>query len=363
VSRLSDQTKIPERQLAWLLHGAGVENLGGPDHGPEEIPVGRPGRGELLARVDACGICFSDLKIVSQGGSHARLYGRDLAAEPVIMGHEPAVTIVEVGEDLRDRFRPGERYVVQADIYVGGKSMAFGYMLPGAFEQYVILGEHVLAGDHGCYLLPIRKESTSCSAAALSEPWACCVAAYNAVQRTSFADGGVVWLRAFDGAGATLGDVVDEAAPPAMIVTTDVPPGLFERVLAICTDLGIACAARDGAALEDVKAEFAPDGFSDIVLVGPCTDADAQAASAALARGGTLALAGPPATLPTVVDIGRVHYDALMHVGSTDGCIGSAYKARRGFRLKPDGSAWFAGAAGPMGQMHVQLAVERANAP
>jgi L-sorbose 1-phosphate reductase len=365
---MSEATAIPARQLAWLLHGAGVENLGGPDHGPEEIDVPHCGPDELLARIDTCGVCFSDLKIVKQGGSHARLYDRDLAREPVIMGHEPAVTLVQVGENLRDKFAVGERYVVQADIYVNGKSIAFGYMLPGAYEQYALLGEEVLRGDDGCYLLPIEKADTGNAAASLSEPWACCVAAYKVAQRPHFAPGGVVWVAACDPSKpATLGSVFAPGKPPAQVIATDLPGGLAAELLAACSAAGVPFVARDGRAtaesVESVRAEHAPDGFGDVVLVGATEPALVEAASKALGRNGTLALIDPAASLPVSIDVGRVHYDYLVHVGSTDGNVESAYASRRGLALKPGGTAWFAGAAGPMGQMHVQLAVERANGP
>src|SRR5579864_2415273 len=72
--------KTPARQQRWELRGAGLENLALAER---ETP--RPGPGELLVRVDACGICFSDIKILTQGGSHARLVGRDLGRDPVVM--------------------------------------------------------------------------------------------------------------------------------------------------------------------------------------------------------------------------------------------------------------------------------------
>ncbi len=365
---MSEPSALPTRQRAWLLHGAGVENLGGPDLGPEEIDVPVCGPDELLARIDCCGVCFSDLKIVKQGGSHARLYDRDLARDPIIMGHEPTVTIVQVGANLRDTFEVGRRYVVQADIYVNGKSIAFGYMLPGGFEQYAKLGAEVLHGDHGCYLLPIEKETTGDAAAALSEPWACCVAAYKVSQRERLAAGGAVWIAACGTpAPATLGAVFPEGAGPATVIATGLPAGLLSELTAACAAAGTRLVERSGPAtvelLAALRAEFAPDGFSDVVLLGATEPALVEAASAALARFGTLALVDPAESLPCSIDVGRVHYDYLVHAGSTNGDIATAYRASRPLALEPGGAAWFAGAAGPMGQMHVQLAVERSNGP
>ena len=64
--------------------------------------VGRPqaGRGEILVRVEACGICHTDLKKIQY----------DLLPGPRIFGHETAGVVVEVGEGVT-RFVPGDRVV------------------------------------------------------------------------------------------------------------------------------------------------------------------------------------------------------------------------------------------------------------
>src|SRR6478672_9289486 len=108
-------TRVPEHSRRWELSGAGLENLS-----LEERPVRRPGPDELLVRIDACGICFSDIKILNLGPNHPRLLGRDLTQDPVVMGHEAAMTVVEVGEQLCDQFTAGQRFLIQADVYYQG---------------------------------------------------------------------------------------------------------------------------------------------------------------------------------------------------------------------------------------------------
>ena len=68
-----------------------------------------PRADQILVRSDAVGLCYSDVKIIRQGGSHPRLYNRDLAADPVVQGHEVTMTVVAVGEAWRNRFAPGQR--------------------------------------------------------------------------------------------------------------------------------------------------------------------------------------------------------------------------------------------------------------
>src|SRR5579871_1665097 len=104
---------LPKTMRRWHLYGAGFENLGA-DGKPEEVPVPEYGADELLVRQDACGLCFSDIKVINLGSNHPRLNGRDLRRDPVTLGHEVCCTVVGVGANLIDRFAVGERYVVQA---------------------------------------------------------------------------------------------------------------------------------------------------------------------------------------------------------------------------------------------------------
>jgi threonine dehydrogenase-like Zn-dependent dehydrogenase len=64
------------------------------------------------------------------------------------------------------------------------------------------------------------------------------------------------------------------------------------------------------------------------------------------------------------VDVGRIHYDRWVVVGDKGPDIAQAY-ARVPVRssLKPGGHAWFVGAGGPMGRMHVQRALQAAERP
>ena len=141
----------PATHLRWNLYGAGLENLGR-DGKPERLPTPQPAPNEILVRIDAVGICFSDLKILRLGEAHPKI-DRDLRKHPAVMGHEICCTVVQVGDALQGRFRVGERYIVQADVYVNGRVQAVGYALDGGYTQYTVFGEPVLNGDAGCYLL------------------------------------------------------------------------------------------------------------------------------------------------------------------------------------------------------------------
>ncbi|MCL6450876.1 MAG: alcohol dehydrogenase catalytic domain-containing protein [Acetobacteraceae bacterium] len=65
------------------------------------------GHGEVLVRVRACGVCGTDLKIWAGQWPTVR--------PPVIMGHEPAGVVAEVGPGTGD-LKPGDRVV--ASLYI-----------------------------------------------------------------------------------------------------------------------------------------------------------------------------------------------------------------------------------------------------
>jgi hypothetical protein len=63
-------------------------------------------------------------------------------------------------------------------------------------------------------------------------------------------------------------------------------------------------------------------------------------------------------------DDGRLHYDYIAFVGNRGPDIGASYgEVRNRCELRPGGVAVFIGAGGPMGQMHVQRAVELPEGP
>ena len=117
------------------------------------------------------------------------MHGWDHAAHPVITGDEGVVTLVEVGEGLRDRFQPGMRMAVQPAVDIGpiqhreryrdqGRGVAkiaVGYTLPGLLAEYVLIGEEVLAA--GC-LLPLPDAALPAAHAAIAEPISCIISSH-----------------------------------------------------------------------------------------------------------------------------------------------------------------------------------------
>ena len=71
-----------------------------------------------------------------------------------------------------------------------------------------------------------------------------------------------------------------------------------------------------------------------------------------------------PLDRPLQVDIGRIHYNRWIYVGGTGPDIARAYgDVPVRAKLRAGGFAWFVGAGGPMGRMHVQRAIQVADGP
>ena len=148
----------------------------------EDVPEPPLGPGDVLIQVKACGICGSDVH--GMDGSTGR------RIPPVIMGHEAAGVIAEVGADVVG-WQPGDRVSFDSTIYCGecyycrrglinlcDNRRVLGvscdeYRQNGAFAEYVAVPQRIL------FKLP---EGLSFVRASMVEPAA---VAFHAVGRTS----------------------------------------------------------------------------------------------------------------------------------------------------------------------------------
>jgi len=356
--------KLPEANLAWRMYEAGVENFG--KNGPDTLPLLKPKDDELLVRVDAIGICFSDVKLITQGSSHPRITRRDLANDPVTAGHEVSLTVIEAGSKWAGQYKPGSRYIVQADVYYKGVNIAYGYALAGGMQQFGIIGEPILAGDEGSYLIPVKPD-TGYAEAALVEPWTCVVASYRIVPRRSLKPGGVTLIVGLEDGDYTIGGSLCSCGAPAKLILAGLPENVKSG---ICKCGGCSAEIIETGKLSagEVKAlaqeRTGGKGFDDVIVLGTPDPDLAEALGTNLAKSAVMAIvADKPMSRPVQIDVGRVHYDYIDYVGTKSKNVADAYGGSRESEFVQGGSAWFIGAAGPMGQMHVQRAAKMPNGP
>jgi len=358
---------LPEYNSKWLLYGVGFENLGKNDR-YEKALLREIKPNEVLLKVEAVSLCFSDIKVIKQGNEHPRLIGRDLSSDPVVLAHEVAASVVYAGSMRQSMFSPGEKYIIQPDIFYDGKAVTMGYVLDGALQQYIIAGDEILDGDEGCYLFPMRS-GIGYSEAALCEPWSCVEASYHIPYRTVLKNQGIALIIGNEGIYGepyTMGELITQTHCPKRIIVSNVNRNFFNEIKDISNKYKIDLIEEDNVKnWPDINVKYTDSaGFDDIIMLGAPEPRMVEEAADMLARFGVFAIvASEPIAQKANIDVGRLHYDGILFTGTNTKSIETAYSCQTSIDIPSGGAMWLAGGCGPMGQMHVQRTCERDNGP
>lgn len=337
---MATATQLPPTQHAVQLVGPGELKLN------ISKPVPHPGPHEIVVKVEAVGLCFSDLKLLKQFHDHARkseivsgIEQQVLAGiqsyvpgnAPVVPGHEVVCRIVAVG-DAVTQHKVGERCLVQTDYRqlptAAGSNAAFGYNFDGGLQEYTVVDERVVISPSGeRFLIPVGEER-SASAIALVEPWACVEDSYVTVERNRVK------------AKGRLAVVLDEGRDARGVEQSYSPDGAPAKVQTV--------PASDAATLSN-------EGFDDIIYFGN-DRATIETLNDKLAPGGiiNLALGGKSIGALASVGVGRVHYGGTRWIGTTgNDALASYANIPANGEVRANDQVLVVGAGGPMGQMHV----------
>lgn len=349
--------KIPSIQNAIQLIGADQLKLN------TEKPVYTPGPYQILARVEAVGLCFSDLKLLKQFDKHVRktpvLSGIDPAVlseipsykpnnEPTVPGHEAFCTIMAVGAKVQ-RHQAGQRVLVQTDyrwLKTAESNSAFGYNFEGALQQYVLMDERVIVDPvkNESFLISVDKK-TSASSIALVEPWACVESSYITEERNTMLAGGRLLVVA--DAGRNIEGLKESFSPN----------GKPSQMTALCADnnqyktiesLGIKTARVN------TLDELPKEAFDDIVYFGSQKESIDSLNDKLAAHGMiNIVLGGQKIGRDVSVGVGRTHYGMTRWVGTVGNSAAESYRHIPALgEVRKGDKAIIIGAAGPMGQMH-----------
>ncbi|MDD5457906.1 MAG: zinc-binding dehydrogenase [Phycisphaerae bacterium] len=342
--KYSTSTEIdsPSTMQAIIAKGKGFENLE-----VAQVPVPAINPNQLLARVDAAGVCTSILKLIDQGPDHTFIRGWDMEKNPIILGDEGSVTLVKIGDNLKNKYRPGQRFAIQPAVdsdpinhrerYRDVENMhkcAVGYTLGGHLAQYIVVQEEVLKAD--C-MLPLPNDSMSYFAVSMAEPISCIYSAqqrnYHIIKKGPHAErkpqlgmlsGGVAVVI---GAGA-MGRMHAELAlrfNPRVLIVSDLQQERLDRTIlnigqkAKANNCKLICVLSNKLD-ETVKKESNGRGADDMILAVGINPVQQHALSL-LAAGGVANLFGglPKGKHILQLDAIAVHYQEIKIVGSSGG--------------------------------------------
>jgi threonine dehydrogenase-like Zn-dependent dehydrogenase len=117
----------------------------------DDVPTPVPGKGQVLVKSAACGICGSDLHAAAHAEEFVKTSREAGGAfklttlEPVVLGHEFCAEVVDYGPETPHRFNPGA-LVCSVPMLRASPPIPVGYsdQVPGGFAQYMLLSESLL---------------------------------------------------------------------------------------------------------------------------------------------------------------------------------------------------------------------------
>lgn len=311
---------------------------------------------EILAKVVTDSLCMSSYKAANQASDHKRV-PNDIADNPIIVGHEFAGEIVEVGGNWTNKFKAGQKFSIQPAIYfndgpVGVLSApGYSYKYIGGDATYVIIPKDVLVQD--CLL---AYEGPGYYPASLAEPLSCVIGAMHANYHTragsyvhdmEIVDGGKMAILAGVGPmglAAINYALRREDRKPSLLVVTDIDQTRLDRAASLYTvdfakdrgiDLRYVNTAEMENPVEGLKALTGGEGYNDVFVFAPVTPVLEQG-DAILGFDGCLNFfAGPSNTeFSAKLNFYNVHY-AYTHIVGTSG--GNTDDMKEALKIMTDG--------------------------
>jgi L-iditol 2-dehydrogenase len=250
----------------------------------EDVPQPKPEENEVLVAVKACGICGSDVH--GMDGSTGR------RRPPVIMGHEAAGVIQEVGKSVTG-WTPGERVTFDSTIYCGKCEFCQSgqinlcksrrvlgvscdeYRQDGAFAQFVKIPQHIL------YRLP---QALAFEYAALIEPYAI---GLHAVRRSKFIPGTTAVVVGAGMIGLTIIQALKHAGA-RQIVSID----LMEDRLALAQKCGATHTINSAQQTQEKLSALMQGAGADFAFEAVGISSTVELALQCVRRGGNIVLVG-----------------------------------------------------------------------
>ncbi len=315
----------------------------------EEFELPALGKDEILAEVISDSLCMSSYKAAKQGAGHKRVPG-DVAENPVIIGHEFAGKILEVGEKWKSRFKAGQKFTVQPALgEVTMDAAGYSFRWFGGDATHVIIPPIYLERD--C-IIPFEADSYFMSS--LAEPYSCVAGTFEAhfhtrygsyVHEMGIRQGGQMALLGAAGpmGVAAIDYIVHADRKPSLLVVTDIDQKRLDYISSLITRRE---AEMQGITLHYVNTSqkdtgylksLTPNGngYDDIVVFAAVRKVVEQADELLAFDGCLNFFAGPSDTgFKAEINFYRQHYN-FNHYVATSG--GNTDDIRRSIDMMVDG--------------------------
>ncbi len=291
---------------------------------------------EILVKIISDSLCMSTYKLLGQGKAHKRC-PQNVDTNPIIIGHEFAGDIVQVGKKWQHEFKVGEKFALQPALNYKGSlaSPGYSYEFFGGAATYCIIPQEVM--ELGCLL---HYNGEAYFDASLGEPMSCIIGGYNIMYHTNkqnydhamgIKEGGNVLI--LGGCGPMgLGAIeypLVAGNRPARVVVTDVDDARIARAKELITpefakERGVELIYINPVSSPDIYKELLDisqgNGYDDVFVYAPIKEL-AELGDKLMAFDGCMNFfAGPSnADFTANINLYNCHYMSTHILGSTGG--------------------------------------------